>query len=85
MANVISGCPGKVILGSGVASNSVDLTIAAMGISFAVAGAIKINDGTGTTVVIPVDALAAGVQHSLVITRLWSTGTDATGIVLYLP
>lgn len=64
-------------------SDSVDLTYVTRGISLAAAGALKVVTHGGETVVIPSGALTAGIIHPLRVTRIWSTGTDATGIVAY--
>jgi hypothetical protein len=64
-------------------SDSADLPHIARAISFAVAGAIKVVDEFGVDCTIPADSLAAGVQHSIIIRKVYDTGTDATGIVGY--
>ncbi len=64
-------------------SDSADLTYVTRGISFAVAGDIKVNTVGGETVVIPSGALAPGIVHPLRVSRIWSTGTGATGLVVY--
>lgn len=81
--DTLEAIPSYAVLGSGVASDSVDLTFVSKAISIAVAGDIKVTLLGGQTIVIPSGSLAAGGQHLLRITRLWSTGTAATGIVLY--
>lgn len=76
--------PSRTFLGSAVASDTVNIPNGpALAIAVAVAGDIKITDMEDNDVVIPSGALAAGGQHSLQIKRLWSTGTTATGIVLF--
>ncbi len=49
------------------------------GLYCGVSGDVKVTmlDGTAVTFV----GLAAGVVHPLVVTMVWSTGTDATSIV----
>lgn len=64
-------------------NNSTDLAYVTRAISFAVTGDIKVTTLGGETVIIPSGALAAGVQHSMQLTRIWATGTAATGIVAY--
>lgn len=64
-------------------SDSADLTDVTRGLSFAVAGDIKVNTVGGETVVIPSGALAPGIIHPLRVSRIWSTGTAATGLVVY--
>jgi hypothetical protein len=64
-------------------NDSTDLGYVTRGISFAVAGDLKVTTDGGETVVIPSGALAAGVIHPLEVTRVWLTGTAATGIVAY--
>ena len=53
------------------------------GISFAAAGALSVLTAEDETVVIPSGALAAGIMHPLSIKRVNTSGTTATGIVLY--
>jgi hypothetical protein len=60
-----------------------DLPAVTRFVSLAVAGAVKVTTRGGDTVVIPSGALMAGVQHRLEVTRVWATGTTATGIVAY--
>jgi hypothetical protein len=50
------------------------------GISFAVAGALKITTTGGETVTITSGALAAGVIHPIGIVKVFATGTGCTGI-----
>ena len=65
-------------------SDSADLTGGATrGVSFAAAGDLKVITDKAETVVIPSGALAAGIIHPLSVTRIFSTGTTATGIVVY--
>lgn len=59
-------------------SDGVDLAIAADALYIGVAGALKINCLDGTTVVFP--NVAAG-RLDIGATRVWTTGTAATGIV----
>lgn len=53
------------------------------GLSFVSAGDIKVDTAEGETVTIPSGSLAAGIVHPLSITRIYSTGTTASGFVLY--
>lgn len=64
-------------------SNTEDLTAVTRGISFAAAGALKVDLVGGDTITIPSGALAAGIIHPLMVTRVYATGTGATGIVAY--
>lgn len=64
-------------------SDSADLTYTSRGVAFAAAGDLKVTTSGGETVVIPSGSLAAGLIHPLMVTRIWSTGTTATGIVVY--
>lgn len=64
-------------------NDSTDLTQRTRAISFAGAGALVVIDAEANTVTIPSGALAAGVMHPLSVTRVFSTGTAATGIVGY--
>ena len=56
---------------------------ATRGISFAVAGALAIKDDEDNTVIIPSDALAAGIIHPIITNKILSTGTDVTGLVAW--
>jgi hypothetical protein len=47
-----------------------------------VQGAIKVTTRGGDTVVLPTGTLAVNVWHPMMISRVWSTGTTATGIVV---
>ena len=71
---------GAVLLSGGSDS---DMTVPCRGFSFAAAGAIKVTTVAGDSVVIPSGALAAGIIHPIHCTRIWATGTGATGIVAY--
>ena len=53
------------------------------GVSFGTAGALKIDTATDSGVVIPSGALAAGIMHPIEITKIYSSGTGAQGIVVY--
>lgn len=75
--------PGTPVLGSSIASDSTNYSRLLRGISFDVAGAIKVTTVDGDAVVIPSGSLAAGVIHPVKFVRLWSTGTTATNIVCY--
>lgn len=63
--------------------DATDLGFQTRAISFAANGAIRVTTSGGDTVTIPSGALAAGVMHPLQVTRIFSTGTTATGIVAY--
>jgi hypothetical protein len=60
-------------------SDSLNLSRIARAFSFAVDGAISFETLGGTRV-LPSGSLATLVQHSLIFTRINSTGTTATGI-----
>lgn len=49
------------------------------GIWVGVAGDVKINTPSGTTIVVP--ALIAGMVHPIAATRIWSGSTTATTIL----
>ncbi len=68
-----------VSIGTGDDSNDVSGG-AIRGISFAVAGALKVTTTGGQTVTITSGALSAGIIHPIGIVRVFSTGTTATGI-----
>lgn len=50
-------------------------------ISIGTAGDLKVDTPSSTGVVIPANALAIGVQHSVEITKVYNSGTTATEIV----
>lgn len=60
-----------------------DLAFVTRGVSFAGAGDLKVTWASGRTSIIPNGALVAGAQHSMRVTRIWATGTAATGIFIY--
>jgi hypothetical protein len=60
-------------------SDSVDLAHVARGVYVAVEGTLTVTTYNGDTVTFT--ALAAGILHNITATRIWSTGTAATGIV----
>lgn len=60
-------------------SNSEDLETATRGLYVGAAGDVKVTLVGGDTVTL-VD-LVAGVIHPLRVSRVWATGTEATGIV----
>lgn len=69
------------VVSIGVGDDSNDITGGAIrGISFAVAGALKITTTGGNTVTITSGALAAGVIHPIGIVKVFATGTGCTGI-----
>lgn len=74
-------CPKHIVLIT--PDNSNDLTNAITGISFAAAGTLKVTTLGGETVTIPSGALAAGVQHSMQVVRVFATDTTVTDIVGY--
>lgn len=62
-----------------VPSDTSDLSVASRGINVSTSGAIRVSTVGGTTETIFV---AAGAAFPLRVTRIWSTGTTATGIVV---
>lgn len=56
------------------------LAVAATGIVFKTAGALKILDGNGIERTIPSGVLAVGVIHRIQVTKVFSTGTTAADI-----
>lgn len=65
-------------------NDAEDLEHVTRAISFAAEGAIKVTTLGGDEVIIPAGALAPGVQHTMYLTRIWSTGTTPDmGIVAY--
>lgn len=72
--------PGNVV-SIGVGDDNNDIAGGAIrGISFAVAGALKITTTGGDTVTITSGALSAGSIHPIGIIKVFATGTGATGI-----
>lgn len=64
-------------------SDTVDLTDITRAISFTVAGAIKVTMLGGETVVIPSGNLNTGQMNPMRVSRIWATGTAATGILVW--
>lgn len=64
-------------------NDDTDLTTTTRAVAISGAGALKVTMLGGESVVIPSGSLAVGVLHPLMVTRIWSTGTGATGIVAY--
>lgn len=60
-------------------NDSTDLTHVTRGIYVGVTGDVKITNVNGQTVTYT--NLAAGVHHPMCVSRVWSTGTTATGII----
>lgn len=60
-------------------SDSVDLTHTTRAIIVASAGNMKATTVGGTTVTFP--NLVAGIFHPIRVTRIWATGTGASGIM----
>lgn len=58
-------------------SDSTDMTIVPRFLIVGVSGSIKMTDRRGTTSVIPVQAGVVPLRPS----RVWATGTTATGLV----
>lgn len=50
-------------------------------VSIGTAGDLKVDTPNATGVVIPSNALAVGVQHSMIVTKIYKTGTGASEIV----
>ena len=57
--------------------------IVTRGVSFSGAGAIKVTTAAGEIVTIPSGSLAVGTIHPVAWSRIWSTGTAATNLVVY--
>lgn len=64
-------------------SDTVDLTNVTRYISIGVAGALKVTTLGGESVIIPSGSLPVGQLIPLRVTRVWTTGTVATGIVAF--
>lgn len=80
MADVSFRAAGRSISSSYDAnlSDSVDLTNGpARALLVAAEGNVKVNYRTGVTDTV---FLAAGIWHPMAVSRVWSTGTDATGV-----
>lgn len=60
-------------------NDSVDLQTTARGFMVGAAGNVKITTVGGSTVTLT--GVAAGVPLPISVSRIWSTGTTATGIV----
>lgn len=60
-------------------NDGADISVESRAIVAAAAGNVQVTMKSGTTLVIPV---AAGVPIPIRVTRIWSTNTTATGIVV---
>lgn len=60
-------------------SDSADLDIVSRGINVATTGTVRVTTVSGDTETI---YIAAGSAFPLRVTRIWATGTTATGIVV---
>ncbi len=60
-------------------SDSVDLAVASRGINVAGSGSIQVTTVGGSTATVHI---AAGGVFPIRVTRIWATGTNATGIVV---
>lgn len=63
-------------------SDTVDLTDVSRAIYIGAAGTLKVTTEGGETVTIPSGTLSAGTPHKLRVSRVFATGTTATGIVV---
>lgn len=61
----------------------VNLAKVSRGVSISGAGALKVTMVGGETVVIPSGALAAGIIHPIMITKVFQTGSAATGVTVW--
>jgi hypothetical protein len=77
---MLAGSSEDLLDGDTEKSDSVDLSKVARGFFVGVAGNVKVVTLAGTTITF---AVAKDKDYPLAITRLWSTGTTATGIYLY--
>jgi hypothetical protein len=59
-----------------------DLAFVSRAIYITVAGTLKVTTLGGETITIPSGALAVGAPHPIRATRIWATGTTATGIMV---
>ncbi|MBM7045436.1 hypothetical protein [Rhizobium lusitanum] len=64
-------------------SDTVDLTEITRAVAFTAAGTLKVTMQGGETVVIPSGALSPGQMNPMRVTRIWATGTTATGLVAW--
>ena len=62
-------------------SDTVDLTHKIRAFEVTVGGAVTVTFEDGSTIALP--ARVAGTRYSGIITRIWATGTTATGIIAY--
>ncbi len=63
-----------------VQSDTIDMARVGLGLYVAVAGDVKLTGSDGSDFLM-ID-VAPGVWHALEFIRVWSTGTDATGILV---
>jgi hypothetical protein len=77
--NMLSDPPAGIVAIDALKSNSVDLTKPIRGFMVTVAGTVKVTMADGTSGTYP--GCAVGSVYPGLIARVWSTGTEATGIV----
>lgn len=75
--------PAKHVVLIDISSTDHALDPPCRGLSFATAGALKIDTVGGETVTIPNGALAAGIIHGIRASKVYKTGTAAASIVAY--
>lgn len=68
-----------ILVDIAAADHSFDPPLRAL--SIGTAGDVKVDMPNATAVVIPSNALAAGVQHSMVVTKIYKVGTAASEMV----
>ncbi len=71
------------VLGASVDIDTVDLTQPTRGISVDVVGTVKVTMLDGQVISFVSGAFVVGTIYPICISRLWTTGTAATGILLY--
>lgn len=83
MAEHISGTPRNCVDIDNVKSNSVNLTDFAMGFSLVTDGDLKVITTGDQTITFSEGTFVVGMQHSLGIKRVYSTGTTAAGYLYW--
>ena len=64
-------------------NDTTDLTTVSRYVAISAVGTLKVTTMGGDTVTIPSGALAAGQMFPLRVSRVWASGTTATGIVAF--
>ena len=75
------GCHFSQYLFLVIPDNGADLSHSTRGIAFSTAGDLKVTTVGGETLTIPDGILSAGIIHPIEVTKVFLTGTTASGIM----